>query len=56
MCLACKTAEGNTYAKNEKQVDYSASQDHNSSESRIYERRWKQKNYFSTRTWNRLKK
>ena len=30
MCLACSVAE-NPYAKNEKQIDYSASQDYNSS-------------------------
>lgn len=29
MCLACSIAEGNSYAKNEKQVDYSANQDYN---------------------------
>ena len=31
MCLACSIAEGNVYAKNEKQIDYSANQDYNSS-------------------------
>jgi len=29
MCLACSIAEGSAYAKNEKQVDYSANQDYN---------------------------
>lgn len=30
MCLGCSIAEGNHYAKNEKQVDYSANQEYNS--------------------------
>ena len=30
MCLACSIAEGNTYAKNEKQIDYTT-QDYNNS-------------------------
>ena len=32
MCLACSIAEGNHYAKNEKQVDYT-NQDYNSANS-----------------------
>ncbi len=31
MCLACSIAEGNPYAKNEKEVDYSSNQEYNSS-------------------------
>ena len=31
MCLACSIAEENAYAKSEKQIDYSANQDYNSS-------------------------
>ena len=31
MCLACSTAESNSYAKNEKQVDYSSNEDYNNS-------------------------
>ena len=31
MCLACSIAEGNPNAKKEKQIDYQANQDYNSS-------------------------
>ena len=30
MCLGCAVAEGNTYAKNEKQAEYSANEEYNS--------------------------
>ena len=36
MCLACSIAEGNAYSKNEKQVNYFANQDYNSSNSSTY--------------------
>ena len=29
MCLACSMAEGNTYAKKEKQIDYETNQEYN---------------------------